>query len=218
MSASRHRTSSFDGYYSGTLPGRRGEILDAALAVFAEKGYDGGTMREIASRVGVTEPALYRHYTGKEALYQDMIAEAGQRVTARVGERITAVDPARIREALESMLAMRRSPGNDDVRPVIGVLMTAAPHHDALGVMFRDHILRPIEERLTRMVPVIDGAYGIERTKVELSQRVRAFMSLFVGSYMTSRLFGDEGPEADAATVDAMLALMGWDDAGGGRR
>ena len=45
-------------YFEDFVEGRRGEILDAALAVFGEKGYEAGTMREIARRVGVTEPAI----------------------------------------------------------------------------------------------------------------------------------------------------------------
>ena len=67
-------------YFSQFVEGRRGEVLDAALCVFAEKGYNGGTMRAIASRLGVTEPALYRHYAGKEALFADLVALAGDHV------------------------------------------------------------------------------------------------------------------------------------------
>ena len=38
-------------YFADFIDGRRGEILDAALVVFGEKGYEAGTMREIAGRV-----------------------------------------------------------------------------------------------------------------------------------------------------------------------
>ena len=53
---------------------RRDQILDAAMQCFAAAGFRGTTTREIASRVGITEAALYRHFESKEALYQAIIA------------------------------------------------------------------------------------------------------------------------------------------------
>jgi AcrR family transcriptional regulator len=53
---------------------RRDQILDAAMDCFASAGFRGTTTREIASRVGLTEAALYRHFASKEALYAAIIA------------------------------------------------------------------------------------------------------------------------------------------------
>ena len=53
---------------------RRDQILDAAMACFASAGFRGTTTREIASRVGLTEAALYRHFPSKDALYAAIIA------------------------------------------------------------------------------------------------------------------------------------------------
>ena len=49
------------------------EILNAALVVFSQKGYDGALLRDIASLLGITKPALYKHYESKEALWNAMI-------------------------------------------------------------------------------------------------------------------------------------------------
>jgi AcrR family transcriptional regulator len=49
-------------------PSREAEILDAALACFAERGYDATRVRHIAERAQVSEAALYRHHPSKEAL------------------------------------------------------------------------------------------------------------------------------------------------------
>jgi len=48
----------------------RGRLVDAALAVFAARGYDGATTREIAQRAGVALAALPYHYETKEALWR----------------------------------------------------------------------------------------------------------------------------------------------------
>jgi AcrR family transcriptional regulator len=55
-------------------PSRRGEILEAALAVFAEHGYDAARVRHVAERAGVSDAALYRHYRSKEAVAEDLFA------------------------------------------------------------------------------------------------------------------------------------------------
>jgi AcrR family transcriptional regulator len=55
-------------------PSREPEILDAALACFAELGYDATRVRHIAQRAGVSEAALYRHHPSKEAVGQALFA------------------------------------------------------------------------------------------------------------------------------------------------
>jgi AcrR family transcriptional regulator len=47
---------------------RREQILDAALRVFAQKGYAGATMRDIAREVGITEGLIYHYFESKEHL------------------------------------------------------------------------------------------------------------------------------------------------------
>ncbi len=46
-----------------------GRILDAAEELFAERGYAGTTLRQIATRVGLRNPSLYNHFPSKESLY-----------------------------------------------------------------------------------------------------------------------------------------------------
>jgi AcrR family transcriptional regulator len=51
----------------------RQAILDAALEVFAEKGYFGATLRDVAAVVGVRESALYNYFASKDALFNALI-------------------------------------------------------------------------------------------------------------------------------------------------
>jgi AcrR family transcriptional regulator len=55
---------------------RERQILDAALAVFGERGYQHASMDQVAERVGVTKPVLYTHFGSKDGLLLACIARA----------------------------------------------------------------------------------------------------------------------------------------------
>ena len=59
---------------------RRGQILQIAEELFAEKGYDKTSMREIAERLGIKKPSLYHHFHNKEEIYHTIIAGIYQQV------------------------------------------------------------------------------------------------------------------------------------------
>jgi AcrR family transcriptional regulator len=48
---------------------RREQLLNVGRALFAEKGYEGTSIEEIAARAGVSKPVVYEHFGGKEGLY-----------------------------------------------------------------------------------------------------------------------------------------------------
>ena len=47
-------------------------IIDEAVKLFASLGFDASSMRKIADKVGVTEPAIYRHFKNKQALGREI--------------------------------------------------------------------------------------------------------------------------------------------------
>jgi AcrR family transcriptional regulator len=52
----------------------RQHILDAALSLFARKGYAATTVREIVDAAGVTAPSLYYYFSNKEGLYLELMS------------------------------------------------------------------------------------------------------------------------------------------------
>jgi AcrR family transcriptional regulator len=52
------------------------QILACAVELYLQDGLDGFSMRKLAKQVGVTAPALYRHYDGKEHVLADVMREA----------------------------------------------------------------------------------------------------------------------------------------------
>jgi AcrR family transcriptional regulator len=56
-----------------TAAARRKVVLDAAAALFAERGYRGASIEEIARASGVTPPVVYEHFKSKRELYRELL-------------------------------------------------------------------------------------------------------------------------------------------------
>ncbi len=61
------------------------KILDAALTCFAENGYDGTSVEQIANIVGIKAPSIYKHYKGKEDILNALIDSAEERYEKMFG-------------------------------------------------------------------------------------------------------------------------------------
>jgi AcrR family transcriptional regulator len=59
----------------------RAAILEAALDLFAERGFDGASTRLIAERAGVAQPLLNYHFAGKQELWQAAVDDLFARLT-----------------------------------------------------------------------------------------------------------------------------------------
>jgi len=66
---------------------RRGQLLGAARAVFAKKGYDDATVSEIVSRAGVAQGTFYLYFPGKEALAGAFAEILSERLAVVAAER-----------------------------------------------------------------------------------------------------------------------------------
>lgn len=82
----------------------RQAILDAALALFAEKGYFGTSLREIAAAVGVRESALYNYFASKDALFIALLDMTRQSAEEQLAS-LAAEPIADLRSFLEDLTA-----------------------------------------------------------------------------------------------------------------
>ena len=57
----------------------KSRILDEALTLFSEKGYANVYVGEIADRVGIKAPSLYKHFRNKQAIFDAIIEEMEHR-------------------------------------------------------------------------------------------------------------------------------------------
>ncbi len=79
----------------------RDGVIDAALRVFAERGFAGAQLDDIASRAGVTRGAVYHHFTDKTDLLQVVLAE---RWTVATAPLLEPLEKLKGRPAIEGFL------------------------------------------------------------------------------------------------------------------
>src|SRR4051794_32360750 len=78
---------------------RREQLLDVGRKLFAEKGFEGTSVEEIASTAQVSKPVVYEHFGGKEGLYAVVVDHELQALLRIMTGALTT--PARPREVLE---------------------------------------------------------------------------------------------------------------------
>jgi AcrR family transcriptional regulator len=78
---------------------RREQLLEIGRGLFAEKGFEGTSVEEIAATAGVSKPVVYEHFGGKEGLYAVVVDHEISKLLQAMTAALT--EPAHPREILE---------------------------------------------------------------------------------------------------------------------
>jgi AcrR family transcriptional regulator len=73
-----------------TAAERRGQLIEVALGLFAERGFDGSAIEEVANRASVSKPVVYEHFGGKEGLYAVVVDREVDLLLSMMREALTA--------------------------------------------------------------------------------------------------------------------------------
>jgi AcrR family transcriptional regulator len=129
-------------------PQRRRAILDAAMALIAEVGYDRMTVDAIAARSGVSKPTLYRRWPhGKPELVADAIRE-------RQAETGPVPDTGSLRGDLLALVALQTGRLLGDAHLACGLAAQMRTSAELAAVM-REHV---IAEEHARVETILDRA------------------------------------------------------------
>ncbi len=125
----------------GGRPSQRGEILEAAVALFAKGGTRGTTLSAIAERIGVTAPAITHHFGTKEALLREVVANTDRLDAGVLGPPPDATGLERIRTTQTWAKIMVGDPALANLSR-LSVVMTAEaldPEYSAHAQFVRRH-------------------------------------------------------------------------------
>lgn len=185
---------------------RRRQLLDVALAAFAEEGYAGVSMERVAEAAGVTKPVLYQHFTSKRALYLELVADVADRLEHAVVKATT--DATSPREQVEAGFRV--------------YFRFVVEHRDAYRLLFstdsrRDRelleaVLR-VEETFARTVAALIDVPGLSE-----DDRLLLAHGIVGIAEVTSRQAILDGRPFDPDTTAHKVATLAWAGLRGIRR
>jgi AcrR family transcriptional regulator len=79
------------------------KIREEAIKQFAQKGYDGTSIKDITKEIGITAPALYAHYSSKEDLFLNIFCEAVEDLISSIRRAIVTSDSESVEKILYSI-------------------------------------------------------------------------------------------------------------------
>lgn len=129
------------------------QVLDIATKLFAEKGFDGTSMNDIAAACGVTKPVLYAHYESKEVLFKSAMDVLGQTLADALVVVLHESDPTlRLKSCLAVALTSIQNFGGN--WPEIGSSSNGGKNGMMSRIeMHRDQILAAMADALVDLRP-----------------------------------------------------------------
>ena len=121
---------------------RPAEILEAALKVFAEKGFAGARMDDIARRAGVTKGTIYLYFENKDAVFKTLVRDTIGATIGNVGETIQRL-PGSARDLIRfAFTAIAQVVATSDRVVLPKIIIAEAGNFPELARFYRDEVVR----------------------------------------------------------------------------
>lgn len=132
-----------------SAPERRAALLQAALDVFAAKGYHGASIDDVARAAGVSKALVFQHFSSKRELHEVLLSEHADELFRRFRAN-----------------AERGTTGEERLRGGVDAFFSFVEEHaDAWRALFRDQAdpeLRPVIDRLQQQAVGVMDALALE--------------------------------------------------------
>ena len=168
---------------------RRSQLIQTALALFSQQGYEGTTTRHIADNAGVTEAIIYRHFPTKEELYWAVLEEqCKQRVDKAKSQNWFTDDLEKSDEQVFMEIAEGILQRNHD-DPALNRLMLfcALEKHELASRFYRTFTAGWIDQMAERIRRRIDAGRFRNMDPV---MAARAFLGMLVYHFQVQELYG----------------------------
>ena len=176
---------------------RREQILDVALPVFANSGFHGASMNDIAEAGGVTKPVLYQHFDSKADLYRALLDEVGSRMLDSIAKATSDATDGRDRTE----------------RGFAAYFRWVADHHQEFSLLFggsarHERAFSAQIRRITDEAAIaIAGLIDIDLDPVHRATIAHGLVGLAEGA--SRRLVGS-GESFDPDEIAAVVSRLAW--------
>jgi AcrR family transcriptional regulator len=177
---------------------REEQLLAVAQGLFAERGFRGPSMDEIALRAGVTKPVLYDHFGSKDGLVAACIRRAGARLLAEVAGAVAAASgPEQVlRSGFAAFFGFVESRGQVWFM-LIGENSVVGPAAQALEEVRRE-LAAYVAERLTAALPQAKPS------------ALSAYAQAIIGASERLALWRRERPDVSTELATESLMTLVW--------
>jgi len=187
------------------IEARRNQILDAAAAVFAEKGFHRATTKEIAKTAGVSEGTIYNYFDSKADLLIGILTRLAE--LEHLDEELTDALQSDARDFLVTIFRDRMGIVQQRVE-TIQAIMPEILVNPVLRERFHQQFLRPVVMLFEQYIQTRVELGHIRPLNVPLA--VRIVQSIFVG-LLILRILGDELLQSEWDELPEVLATIIFD-------
>ena len=174
---------------------RRNQLVQVGRAVFAEKGYEGTSVEEIAERAKISKPIVYEHFGGKEGRYAVIVDREMEYVIGQISEAIGTGTPRDRIEgaALAFMRYVQERPDG------FAVLKRDSPSNSGLA-----NLLAEVAERVGNVLRSEFKRAGYDTRAAPLYAQALIGMVTFVGQWW------EENSKMSAEEAASHISALAW--------
>ncbi len=181
-----------------TAAQRRAQLLSVGRKVFAEHGYNGGSVEEVARVAGVSKPIIYEHFGGKEGLYAVIVDREMDALVRRIADQISEGSP---RKRFENA--------------VLAFLMYVKDEPEGFAVLTRDAPMTMAGRGMPSVISDLAdrvGAIFFEQLKAAglRTEVAPVYAHALIGMVTLSGQWWLENQTLDVETVARHVAAIGW--------
>ncbi|MBK6612543.1 TetR/AcrR family transcriptional regulator [Ottowia sp.] len=131
---------------------RPGELLDAALALFVEKGFAATRVEEVAARAGVSKGTLFLYFPSKEELFKAVVHENAGRHVADAFREMAGFTGSSAELLREFVRRWWTQYGGTPAAGLTKLMVSEAANFPELAQYYQDEVVGPSHELLRRVV------------------------------------------------------------------
>jgi AcrR family transcriptional regulator len=185
---------------------RPGELLDAALTLFVEKGFAATRVEEVASHAGVSKGTLFLYFPTKEDLFKAVIRENIAHLFPTWNEEFKTFTGTSAEMLRYAMQAWWDKIGNTPASGIAKLVMSEARNFPDIAAFYQQEVIRP-GNALIRQILARGVASG-EFRPINLDQAVYTVIAPMIFLMMWKHSMGACATSADIMDPEAFIHLQ----------
>lgn len=174
---------------------RPGELLDAALDLFVEKGFAATRVEEVAARAGVSKGTLFLYFPSKEDLFKAVVRENIVGRFAEWGEQMQHYSGSTADMLRACYLAWWERIGNTRASGITKLMLSEAGNFPGLALFYQTEVILPAQY-LIRQVLERGVASGEFRASLDLDYAVHSVIAPLMFLMMSKHSLGACVPQS----------------------